>query len=503
MEPSAPSIRRQAALLAASFILALFANGRFAVSACEWLYPMFLLRYTRDLRRWRAWLPAWIACSVVAAFQFWTMYPIPPPARVGVCAFTGFMGMTPYWFDRWVSRRWPGFLGSLALPCAVAARDLGLAHVSSFGTWGSCGYTQLGNLPLLQVAALAGLPGIAFLVSWPAAVANWAWERRKRAAAMLPKGLVAVAAVYAAVFCYGESRLIDNRPADSSVRMAGITPDDDAPIFPNYAVQQRFWSGAALAPAESSAIQANFDAITDTLCARTRREADAGAHLVVWSEAAAWTMRTHETQLAARLADLARTQNIFLGATVHSVAPGETKPARNELYLFGPDGSRLFQYLKSRLVPGPEAEGTETNGNPVPVVATSLGRISGQICFDLDFPQWAAATGRGGADLLISPANDWREIDPWHTRMISVRAIENGCSLLRCTSHGRSIAVDRFGRTLATSDYFAGDRSIVAMVPLKGRETVYARTGDLFGVVCVAASALLAIIPLIVSPKIS
>jgi apolipoprotein N-acyltransferase len=75
--------------------------------------------------------------------------------------------------------------------------------------------------------------------------------------------------------------------------------------------------------------------------------------------------------------------------------------------------------------------------------------------------------------------------------MAAVRAIENGCNLVRDVSNGRSFAVDYLGRTLAEADFFAsgGHDDIVAYVPASGARTIYSRIGDLFGWLCVAALA--------------
>jgi apolipoprotein N-acyltransferase len=89
---------------------------------------------------------------------------------------------------------------------------------------------------------------------------------------------------------------------------------------------------------------------------------------------------------------------------------------------------------------------------------------------------------------LIVPANDWAAIDPLHTHMSAFRAVENGSNLVRAVSNGRSLAVDFLGRTLAETDSFTGsDHVIVANVPVHGVGTVYAKIGDLFAWICVAA----------------
>ena len=95
------------------------------------------------------------------------------------------------------------------------------------------------------------------------------------------------------------------------------------------------------------------------------------------------------------------------------------------------------------------------------------------------------------ADLLS------RGIDPLHTRMASFRAIEQGINLVRPTNDGLSLACDWRGNVLAVADYFeTHDHSMIAQVPVKGTQTLYARLGDWLPWLCaglLAASSLAAV----------
>jgi apolipoprotein N-acyltransferase len=122
--------------------------------------------------------------------------------------------------------------------------------------------------------------------------------------------------------------------------------------------------------------------------------------------------------------------------------------------------------------------------------ATTSGRITGAICFDMDFPGLIRRAGRGQADILIVPSSDWQEIDPMHTRMAIFRGIENGCAVVRPTNKGLSAVSDCQGRVLAAVDYFAtADARVVAHVPTRGARTIYAGVGDLFAWACVLGLA--------------
>jgi apolipoprotein N-acyltransferase len=72
-------------------------------------------------------------------------------------------------------------------------------------------------------------------------------------------------------------------------------------------------------------------------------------------------------------------------------------------------------------------------------------------------------------------------------QMATFRAIENGFSLVRPTSHGFSAAADYQGRVLGLTDYFTSeDPVMIAYVPIKGVTTIYSRIGDLFAWLCMA-----------------
>ena len=161
------------------------------------------------------------------------------------------------------------------------------------------------------------------------------------------------------------------------------------------------------------------------------------------------------------------------------------------MVLIGPSGQIVVNYLKSHPVAGWEASIMVRGDAHVPIVSTSAGRIATAICFDADFPDFIRQAGEGRADLLIVPANEWKEIKNLHVQMAAFRAIENGVSLIRPAASGISSAVDPWGRVLAVADYFApGDRTMTAQIPGGRVWTMYPVIGDLFAWSCVAVLVL-------------
>jgi apolipoprotein N-acyltransferase len=231
--------------------------------------------------------------------------------------------------------------------------------------------------------------------------------------------------------------------------------------------------------------------IDDGLFARTHSAARAGAKLVAWTEAATIVLPEEERAFLARLAETARRDAIELVAAYIVPLPGD-RSFENKYAWLRPDGTLDHSYLKHEPVPGEPA----VRGTSAPkAVDTELGVATGGLCYDYDFPGLALEHARLGLDLAVVPSSDWRGIDPIHTQMASLRAIEGGFSLLRSTRFGLSAGYDAYGRVRAWESAFdTRTRVLLAALPARGLVTVYSRIGDVFVLACAlfASFALLA-----------
>lgn len=218
------------------------------------------------------------------------------------------------------------------------------------------------------------------------------------------------------------------------------------------------------------------------LLERTELAAAAGAELVVWTEAATMVHPEDEAAWQARLRGLAARLGIDLVAAY--VVPLSPDPLLYEnKYLFvRRDGSIAHTYLKHRPVPGEPAVAGET---PMPRVDDERGAVGGAICYDYDFPRLALANARQRVDLVALPSSDWRGIDPIHTQMAALRAIEGGHSIVRSTRFGLSAGIDPWGRLRGWSSSFDDEqRVLLVRLPRHGVSTPYARLGDWFPLLC-------------------
>ena len=475
-------------LLVAGILLP-FANGGESIWLAAWLAPLFLLRFTRTHKGIVA-LPLTLVIQATAfAIQFRGMIPFPTPVQVAVILTYAFARTVPFVGDHLSIQRLSGFSRGLVFPLLWTAVEF-LISLGPFGSWCSAAYSQYGNLALLQVLSVTGLCGVTFLIGWTAAAGNAFWEEGATAR-RVPWVTTACVILLVAVLLAGGARLALFPPSAKTVRVASLS-QLDRDLHPDHEVVRRFDRHEPLTAAEIKTIRKRAAAIADDLLVRTEREARAGARIVFWGEGNALVLKEDEDDLIRRGCMLAKSNGIYLGMALASWHLETTPHMENKIVLIQPNGTPAWEFFKAHPVPGREAAISIRGDGKMRVVDSLYGRLSAAICFDADFPKLLAQAGHFGADIVLDPSNDWKAIDPWHTRMASFRAIEQGFNIVRHTSHGLSAAFDYEGRELASMDHFVTeDRALVAYVPTRGARTLYAICGDWFGWLCVSSLGIL------------
>jgi apolipoprotein N-acyltransferase len=214
----------------------------------------------------------------------------------------------------------------------------------------------------------------------------------------------------------------------------------------------------------------------ETLFARSELAARRGAEIVVWNEVATVVERWEEAALVARGAAFAKERGVDLVMAYGIVLTREPFRIDNVFRWFGAGGETVESYRKHFLPPGePSIRGVE----PLLVHDRPWGRTAGAICYDYDSPALAREHARGGAGLVVLPSSDWGGIDPQHTLMMRVRAIEGGMSVVRAVRAATSMAFDPYGRVRASMPAREqNERVMLATVPAARVPTLYAAAGD-------------------------
>jgi apolipoprotein N-acyltransferase len=391
--------------------------------------------------------------------------------------------VAPFVVDRLAAPRLGGVAATVVFPLAWVAVEFLRSRFAPPATWFSIAYTQYGYLPLMQAAAFVGIWGLSFLVAWGASTVDWAWSRGFDWT-VVRTPVLAFGAVLALVVFGGAARIACAPDSPRAIRTATLNRPVDL-FVPGE--MTRIAEGR-VSEAERGPFGDKLRRLHDWFLEGTRREARAGARLVVWPEGNLLVFKGDEPAFLERAQRLAADEQIYLAMGMGTIDLGAILPFENKLVLIDPSGRIITSYRKSHAVQGWEAGIMKPGDGRVPIVDTKLGRVAAAICFDADFPEFIRQAGRGFADFLILPVNDWKEIKEMHFAMSAFRAIENGMPLVRAASSGLSSAFDAWGRVLGVSDYFAdGDRTLTVQVPVNRVATLYARTGDLFAWICVAA----------------
>lgn len=458
--------------LALFTLLSLFTSGRWVIPAFVWITPVFAIRFMRTQPLWRGFGLTWLAAFATSALCLWGIMPASSPAMYfASMAVAVSIGCLPLLIDRSLTPRFrrAGSLravSTLIFPLASTAVEWFMFSNSPMGSWGASAYTQFGNPLLMQLTSVTGLWGSTFLIGWIASLVNWVWEvgvadfRARRVAIG-----VAVGALFLIGLAYARPWLTPTTP--ETVRIASFTVGDKAigDIIP-------------LLSQDRDAFRSETQTLHQEYLVRTIAEADAGAKIVLWPEGAGLGLAEDVDALVLNGQRLADEKDIYLAMPVAILFPDEDRPFENRLLIADPQGAIVLDHVKFG---GNEFEGSLRGDGVLQTVETPYGLLSSVICWDTDFPVVLRQAGRLGVDILLSPANDWQAISPQHGQMSAFRAVENGMTVVRQANHGFSLITDPLGRTLAAADHFAGQRSMVSLVPTSGVVAIYPLIGDVMG----------------------
>jgi apolipoprotein N-acyltransferase len=418
-----------------------------------------------------------------AAALFWIVEPfLVQPEIFGWMAPFALAGMAGglalFWAAPFaLARAWwpPGMWRVLLLASLWTLAELARAHVLTGFPWGLVAYGWV-ETPVIQAVALFGPHALGLLTL---------------VAALLPglrswRALAAAAALVAAGWGFGAWRLAQpapERPEPLVVRL--VQPDADQALKWQPGMQQEFYE-------------------------RHLGLSRAGPRpdVTVWSETAVPFPLEGSPELLAESAAAAAPGTLVLGIQRSEPGP-EGRRWYNSLAVLGPDGGPVAVYDKHHLVPFgeyiPRADwvarlgvpglrtltsgGFSAGSGPHVVVAPGVPPFLPLICYEAIFPQELRAP-EGRPEWLLQVTNDaWfgSASGPYqHFAQARVRAIEQGLPLARAANTGISAMVDPFGRVLARLEL--GEMGYVdAALPGALPATPYARSGDLFTLIAIAA----------------
>lgn len=423
-------------------------------------------------------LPAWLG----------VLSPLAPSLYVSL--FTALFAWV--WARYGSSSRWPIVAGAMLW----VAVDWARCHFLGGFPWATLGYALHLDGPLLIWTRWAGVYGLSFFAVAVGVALGRVWINRGPATI---RGLVFSVACVVVAHGVGFWNFQDDVDSTQTVRIAAVQGNID---------QGQKWDADLR------------DRILETYLRLSAEAADEGAQWIVWPETAVPGLIEADSELRARIAQLARSRDasLIVGATgveFDSVSR-RFSAFMDSAFVFDRSGNVVDRYDKTQLVPFGEfvplrelfgrffkslARGlanTDITAGPKPrtlwidgagVDGDSL-QVGVPICYELLFPHIVGRFGSDGAGVLLAITND-----AWYGRtgaphqflaMTTMRAAESGLWVVRAANTGISAIIDSRGRVRDASALFE-EAVLVADVPVSTQtsSTFYARFGDVFAGLCV------------------
>lgn len=465
-------------LIFTSALSYIFANGRWGVPILAWIYPFLFLSLIKTSKSAKSVFVIYVIYSVGFVIQWVDVLGM----GFGICvalsmAFSGIKTL-PYIAYHKLRRNKDSFTVTILLSAAMVLAEYIIYLINPILAGLSDVYTQYQNLLLMNLSSLFGVYGISFVMYWTAAVAVWLSNYREIGRGK--KGIITYAAVIVSVFLYGVAML--NLPISESntVRVASITVPVKELLENDYDVSKVFYSDS-FTDENLMATKEKLSAVHDELFRKTIEEAEAGAKIIFWSELNGAVMEDDENQLITQAAEVAKEYSIYLVISLLTKTPYE-KYKDNKAIMISPKGEVVSEFFKTVRSPG---ELCIEGSGKMESFTSEYGKLTAFICSDMASSTMIGQAGRNGVDIIIVPASDWKEMTPITIKTAIVRGIENGCSVVRQTNMGISVAADYSGRLLAYSNYYTSERKcMVSEIPTKGRFTIYPYIGNAFPWCC-------------------
>ena len=365
--------------------------------------------------------------------------------------------------------------------------------------------TQAWVPPVIQIAELTGPVGVSAILAAAGGAIYDAARGPTLRRRLVPVAATAVA--IGAVLIYGAVRMaaVDARRERAPTLLVGVVQSN----IPMHGV-----GGVEAAQIELAALQ------------RASAELEArGAQLLVWPETSYpfGIPRALETDVDPQGPGRIRrgfTAPLVFGA-ITTPSDRDAAPYNSALMLEG-DGRLTGRYDKIHLllfgesIPGvetfpwlrdllPASAGHLSSGEEVTTFSLEVGnaryRLGPMICYEDILPRFGRRLGALHPHLLVNLTNDaWFGDTAEHAQHLALsvfRAVELRTDMVRAVNTGISAVVDAAGRVRARTTVTDPDPTVPAtradpllaeVALVEGGHTFYARFGDVFGYLCVAAT---------------
>jgi apolipoprotein N-acyltransferase len=378
--------------------------------------------------------------------------------------------------------------GILMLPALWVALEYTRGHLLSGFPWSALAYSQYRFLPFIQIADLASIYGVGFLIVLVNVGLYETLRRGWKEHQIAWREIILAGGLFLLSLGYGSYRLNQTMGEERSLSVT---------VVQGNIAQDQKWDARLRDETLQKYKRLSLASLT---------QGDVHPELMVWPESAAPFFFQTETALRNELLDLAQEGKFYLlfGSPAFDPAPSGKIALLNSAYLLSPSASVVGRYDKLHLVPFGEyvplssvlffvnklveGIGEFIPGREATVMEVAGTRIGTVICFEVIFPEVVRRFAQNGASVMTTITNDaWfgDSAAPYqHFSMVVFRSIENRVPFARSANTGISGFIDAHGRVLKQSPLFT-EAALTASLHPGIRRTLYTAYGDVFAIGCV------------------
>ncbi len=351
--------------------------------------------------------------------------------------------------------------------------------------WCLLGYTQSGYIHLIQIADIAGVYGISFLIMLANAMIYLLLFSAGPGPGKRYMGLeiLLLIALLSVAILYGNYRLSENKE--------GLK---DAKLLKVAIIQANIDQSIKWDPLYQRDSMDKYRMLTEATYAFKPR-------LIVWPETAVPFFFQDNSELTEEVYRISGESGaiMILGSPAYERVNGSMRYYNRAYWLSGGDLSAGYydkvhlvpfgEYVPlktllpfvNRLVPaaGDFASGSDLAPMRLPNLPTGM-----LICYEAIFPELSRAQVKKGASILVNITNDaWYGMTSaphQHLSMSLFRAVENRRPMIRAANTGFSAFIDSNGRITMKGDLFDEEVLMKEVRVKDGSLTFYSRYGDIF-----------------------
>ncbi|UCD90704.1 MAG: apolipoprotein N-acyltransferase [Desulfobacterales bacterium] len=366
--------------------------------------------------------------------------------------------------------------------------------------WELIGYTQFGQLPIIQIADIFGVYGVSFCILLSNGVifliylfvTRTRWQGYLVRPRLVAGSTVALALIFSLVWFYGKLRI------QFIQDLISASPSKQVAIVQGNIDQDKKWDPAFQKASIEKYIKLSLSAKKNS------------PDLIVWPETATPFYFLKQVELSKMVQKgIHGIGTDFLFGSPSFQQKKNRIEYYNSAFLVNPEGKVYGKYDKAHLVPFGEyvplkkwlpfagkmveSVGDFHPGKKGQTLQWGKVKIGIQICYEIIFPNLSRAMAKNRAALLFNITNDaWYGTSsaPYqHFSMAIFRAVENRRSLIRSANTGISGFIDPLGNIVVATPLFQ-DAVIARDVPIVHETTFYSRYGDVFVIICLVFTSI-------------